>query len=648
MKINKLYFYSFMIIYLELVYKSVVYNHFWGINIIYTIIFSIPIIFFLTLISNIFKEKINKINTFIISILFFLYFSFQYIFYTLFSVPFSFQTISLANQALDFTNIIMDTLMKNIIVIILFFVPTLVLIIFRNKIIFNKGNIKNNLICFFLIIIFYLISILAIRFDKENIYSVYNLYYNIVEERKSILEFGLTTATRLDIKRTIFGFNEKLVKEDNKENDTNNTDDISDSVNSHERTYNETIIDFESMINSTNNKEKKTLLEYFSNAEASNKNDYTGYFKDKNLIFILAEGFNSIAVDPNLTPTLYKLINTGFKFNNFYSPVFLSTTGGEFQATTGLIPTQAILKMWKSNTPNIYYALGNSFNRLNYKTNAYHDWTYSYYERNKTMPTLGFNSYTGCRNGLEKEMKCSWLPSDIDLINTTVSRYDNESKFMTYYITVSGHAPYNFTGGNSIASKNKSLVSNLDYSDSVLAYLASQIELDRALNTLISKLESDNVLDDTVIALVGDHYPYTLSIDEINEVANYKKDSVVEVNRSDFIIWNSKMDKKIEVDKVGSQIDVLPTLLNLFGIEYDSRLIVGKDILSDYEGIAIFSNRSWVTNKGTYYASGNRFAANNDAVIDDNYVAKINARVANSFTVSNSIIKYNIYNDIFK
>ena len=108
------------------------------------------------------------------------------------------------------------------------------------------------------------------------------------------------------------------------------------------------------------------------------------------------------------------------------------------------------------------------------------------------------------------------------------------------------------------------------------------------------------------------------------------------------------MDKKIEVNKVGSQIDVLPTLLNLFGIEYDSRLIVGKDILSDYEGIAIFSNRSWVTNKGTYYASGNRFVANNDAVIDDNYVAKINARVANSFTVSNSIIKYNIYNDIFK
>ena len=73
----------------------------------------------------------------------------------------------------------------------------------------------------------------------------------------------------------------------------------------------------------------------------------------------------------------------------------------------------------------------------------------------------------------------------------------------------------------------------------------------------------------------------------------------MEVNRSNFILWNSEA-KTVEVDKVGSQIDVLPTLLNLFGIEYDSRLIIGKDILSDAPGLAIFSNRSWVSDYGTY------------------------------------------------
>ena len=116
----------------------------------------------------------------------------------------------------------------------------------------------------------------------------------------------------------------------------------------------------------------------------------------------MAEGFNSIAVDENLTPTLYKLTNSGFVFENFYSPVFLSTTGGEFQATTGLIPTQSILNMWKKDKPDIKYALGNSFSKAGYTANAYHDWTYTYYSRQDTMKTLGFDSYMGIGNGLEK------------------------------------------------------------------------------------------------------------------------------------------------------------------------------------------------------------------------------------------------------
>ena len=446
----------------------------------------------------------------------------------------------------------------------------------------------------------------------------------------------------MDIQRSIFGFHESIVEEEDTKN--NEEEELPEEVT----TYNQIDIDFDGLIASTNESGKKNLLEYLKNTSPTNQNDYTGYFKGKNLIFILAEGFNSIAVDSERTPTLYKLTHNGFVFNNFYSPVFLSTTGGEFQATTGLIPTQTILKTWKNNTPNIYYALGNSFNRLGYTTNAYHNWTYSYYERNKTMKTLGFYSYTGCRNGLELEMNCKWLPSDIDLMNVTFPKYSTEEQFMTYYITVSGHAPYNFTGGNNIASKNKNLVEDLPYSNSVKAYLASQIELDRALESLIQQLEEENILDNTVIALVGDHYPYTLSIDEINEISSYERDEIVEVNRSNFIIWNSEMKEKVEINKVGSQIDVLPTILNLFGIEYDSRLLVGKDILSNSEGIAIFSNRSWVTNKGTYFANENKFVSADDTEVDNEYIRKINTKVANSFTISDSIMKYDIYNYIFK
>lgn len=642
MKHSKLLFYTALILYLETVYKIFAYNQISGTSLIYTIIFSIPIILILTVISSLLTPKTNKIITFTITSLLCTYFIFQYIFYLLLSVPFSFQTITLANQAFDFTNVIIEFLIKNFLIIFIFILPFLLLILLKDKINFDKVNLKKQSVYLSLTIVFYIISLLSLQFNKNDIYSVYNLYYHIREERKTILNFGLITFTKLDIKRIFFDFDEQILVE-NMNTDNSNKEEIKKRP-----TYNQINIDFDSFILNTNIIEKKNLLEYFKNTLPTNQNEYTGYFKNKNLIFILAEGFNSIAIDPNLTPTLYKLTNNGFVFNNFYSPVFLSTTGGEFQATTGIIPTQTILKNWKINTPNIYYALGNSFNRLNYTTNAYHNWTYSYYERHKTMKTLGFNSYIGCKNGLEKEMNCNWLPSDIDLMNVTIPKYIKNEKFMTYYITVSGHAPYSFTGGNNISVKNKELVINLPYSNNVKAYLASQIELDKALESLINQLEANGTLNDTVIALVGDHYPYTLSINEINELSNYKRDKIVEVNKSNLIIWNNKMTDKIEINKVGSQIDVLPTLLNLFGIEYDSRLIVGKDILSNFEGIAIFSNRSWVTDKGTYFSNENKFISKNNQIVTDEYISEINTKVANSFTISNSIIKYNIYNEIFK
>ena len=174
------------------------------------------------------------------------------------------------------------------------------------------------------------------------------------------------------------------------------------------------------------------------------------------------------------------------------------------------------------------------------------------------------------------------------------------------------------------------------------------MELDRALEVLIQDLEEKGILEDTVIALVGDHYPYTLSIDDINQISTYPRDPIVEVNRSNFILWNSEMEEPVKIEKVGSQIDVLPTLLNLFGIEYDSRLIIGQDILSDNPGVAIFSNRSWVSDYGTYFASQKQFVPKGNTELDSDYVEKMNQSVANKFTMSQSFLKYDIYTKLVK
>ena len=629
LKIHPFIYFFFTILYLEIISKIVITNHLFNLGLIYVLIYSLPFCLFFTLLSKSFFYKMNKIISIIITLVITIYFEVQYIFYNLFSIPFSFSTISLANQALDFSNIIKDAILDHLLVFSLYLIPLIILIILNKKIDFSKYHKESIISLFFMLITSYIFTFLTLIPSQEK----KDLYFKIDDQISIIDSFGMLTYTKIDLKRQIWGYDTDLIIEAKPE-----------EKEPTEIEYGDNILDLN--LSETNNNNINKINNYVTNSSPTNKNKYTGLFKDKNLIFILAEGFNEIAVDETRTPTLYKMVNNGFVFNNFYSPVFLSTTGGEFQATTGLIPTQEILSTWKKKTPKISYALGNTFSQLGYRIHSYHNWTYTYYKRNITMKTLGFTNYLGCGNGLEDRMDCGWLPQDSKMIEVTTPDYLNkEGNFVTYYVTVSGHSPYN--SGDNIARIHLDSVKDLTYSDSVKYYLAAQVELDKMLEELIKDLEESGELDNTVIALVGDHYPYTLSIDEMNEAATYEKDDTIEVNHSNFILWNNQIEEPIVIDKVGSQIDVLPTILNLFGIDYDSRLIVGKDILSDYEGLAIFSNRSWTSDYGSYDSSTKTFTLKEGKELKDEtieeYVTRINNRVANSFSISKLIIDNNYY-----
>ena len=188
------------------------------------------------------------------------------------------------------------------------------------------------------------------------------------------------------------------------------------------------------------------------------------------------------------------------------------------------------------------------------------------------------------------------------------------------------------------------MVDDLDYPEAARGYLATQIELDRAVKALMDKLAAANKLDDTVIVLTADHYPYNLPIKYINMLSDYERDSLIEANSNNLIIYNSKMEST-EIDKVSMSIDILPTVLNLFGIDYDSRLIMGKDILSDSEGIAIFKDKSWITDKGTYHAATKKFGADKVDVSNE-YINRINAIVNNRVAISKMIVDNNYYESI--
>ncbi len=644
-------FYAVTILYLEILSKVIITDHTLNNGLVYLLIFTLPFILLITLLTKIFPRIINKINSFILMGIITVYFEVQLIFHRLFSVPFSFSTIGLADQALDFTNIIKDAILSNLLHFVLFLLPFILLIILNKKIDYNRYHKYSIISLIIMFALSYGATFVTLIPNKSEMNSPYKLYFKIDDQASIIDNFGMLTYTKIDIKRQLFGYESEIVLD--------NEEEMVIPVEEGEIDYgfNALELDFEK---ATNNKNIQTLNTYFSNSNPSNKTKYTGMFKDKNLIFILAEGFNEIAVDEQRTPTLYKMVHTGFDFTNFYSPVFLSTTGGEFQATTGLIPTQEILGAWKSKMPTISYGLGNAFSRIGYRAQSYHDWTYTYYSREKTMKTIGFSNYMGCGNGLEKRLHtdnelrymkypCQWLEFDSDMVNVTAPLYmGQEGNYVTYYVTVSGHSPYNYN--DIVANHHFDTVKDLNYSSQVKYYLASQVELDKMLEALVKQLEENGELDDTVIALVGDHYPYTLSTEEMNEAASYTKDGVIEINRSNFILWNNAMEEPIVVNKVGSQIDVLPTLLNLFGIEYDSRLILGKDILSNSEGIAIFSNRSWVTDYGWYQASSRRFTLREGMELEnqDEYINRINNKVNNYFSISKLIVDNDYYTYIIE
>lgn len=619
------------LLYFDLIYGLFTFDSYLRGSIINVVLFDLMISFLVFLITTLKKPKVNKIIAYVIYGFLGFWYSLYYVFYKVFATPFSLSLFEETDQVLEFGKNVILSILTNLHVIILFFIPLILLIIFRKhkcRIRMRKKNVIAYL-CLFLISL--VVFILNIFLQGKDVGNIYNLYFETNNVALNIERLGVMDATWLDLYRTIFGFEEKIIDTPALEEEE------ADSLFDYD--YNKLDLDI-----SSGNANVEKITKFINKETGSKQNKYTGMFRDMNLIYIVAESFSEIAVSQELTPTLYKMIHEGFDFTNYYSSNNLSTIGGEFQALTGLYADGSILSTWRKGSSKFMYGLGNVFKDLGYKTYAYHNNSAYFQDRNVYLKNLGFTNFKGCYNGMEKLINCNiWPQSDVEMVNATVKDYINSDKpFMTYYMTVSGHFYYE-KSENSMARKNWKYVKDLDYPESVKGYIATQIELDKALESLLKKLEEANKLDNTVIVLLADHYPYNLSINDINKLSTYKRDSLIEVNSNNLIIYNSRM-KSTKVDKVAMSIDVLPTVLNLFGVKYDSRLIMGKDILSPSEGIAIFKDKSWVTNKGTYKASSGKFTSKEE--VDDKYVSSINSIVNNRVAMSRLIVANNYYNKV--
>ena len=608
-----------ILIYLEFMLGLLLYDNYSRETILSVMIYAFFSSLIITFFTTIFSSKMNKILNYIIYFFLSFWFSLQFVFKSSIKTFFTIDLFKISDQAVGFLGEFFYIIFKNLYGIIIFFLPFILLCIFSKKLDYKTVKKEKIYLCSYLAIIpFSYFSYTYYLKHQDNVaISLNDLYYNTDNIALSIQRLGLLPSTGLDIYRNLFGFDDKII--DIKYEEPKKDQEISD--------YGENKLNLEFDDNIS-----ETVKKYIENNQGTSKNKYTAIFDNKNLIFIVAESFSTIGVNQKLTPTLYSLINSGFVFQNFYVPYYLSTIGGEFSSLTGIYPDTSTLSIWRRGSNTFPYGLANLFQMKGYNTYAYHNHSGYFQDRYKYLKSLGFDNFKACGMGLD--INCDlWPESDLEMIQSTYTDYIDSSKpFLVYYMTVSGHLEYNFSG-NSMASKNRKLVDHLPYSNSVKAYLATQIELDKALKLLISKLEESNILKDTIIVLLADHYPYGLSLKEMNEISSYERDDLFEINHNSLVIWNPNL-KTIKIDKVGMPIDVLPTIYNLFGIDYDSRLYAGNDLLSPNEGLVILGNRSWITDSGKYSSIDNTYSGNDDI----SYVKNINNIVANKIAFSKSII----------
>lgn len=527
------------------------------------------------------------------------------------------------NRLTDYKDAAIQACVENLPgIVILFVFPVGIAVVWlflrRNRMDYSfKRKKKVAAVCLASAVFFHLVMIGIIQlYPWEGDFTPKSLYKTDLYTDEQVEQLGLLNMLRLDVIHTVFGVPDSGIPQVRE-----NAEEVSNEPEETVYDDNALDIDFASMQASAATEDAAWLSQYFESVTPTSQNEYTGMFEGYNVIFLTAEGFSGYVIDPELTPTLYKLSHEGFVFSNFYSTLhFTSTSGGEFQNLTGLYPKAGFpVSMTETGKRGTYlpFTLANRLNAKGYTSIGYH-FNSNMYGRELSHPNLGYEwrQATECSRPIERELaesgKPYWPQSDDYMIEQTFADYVDKQPFNIYYLTISAHLPYGYDS-NMMSARNRELVEGLPYSEKTKAYIAANMELEKGLTWLVNKLEETGIADKTLIVMAPDHIPYS-DPDILEELAGRsfggsglanldEQDVDLDIYRNTWILWSASMKEPVEVDKVCSQVDILPTVLNLLGEEYDSRMLSGVDVLSEADPLVVFTSNSWKTDRGTY----NRF-----------------------------------------
>ena len=623
---------------------------FWDTPLVYILLFSAAGGFLLSALVDILPRKAAHIVTYALCVFWTVLTCIEYCCKSYFKSYWglSFITQMTGNVVGNFFSTMLEIIFGRIVFILLSFLPLVLLIILRRRLLPGKTlSVRCRVMALAVFAVCQAVgSALCYTGEDRADYT-----YNYVTDY-AVPRFGLAATIRLEAQYAIFGLPDAPVIQVDEP--------VPDEPVVYD--YNKMELDFTATSDLVGGSTLENMHNYFSSKTASQQNEYTGMFKGKNLIQITAEAFSPYVISKELTPTLYKLTHEGFVFTNYYQPGWgQSTTGGEFAHMTGIIPTwvNGNLSFYASHQDYMPFALGNQFRALGYTTVAYHNNSYTYYNRHLTHPNLGYDYY-GQGNGLTLTVP-GWPYSDLEMMELTapayIEDYVNTGKpFHAYYMSVSGHA--NWGWGNAMSAKNReaAVAAYPNASQPVQGYIAANLELEYALTYLLEQLEAAGIADDTVICMTADHYPYALVTDEVDyyQELSGKQDSELDISRykNTWLLWSGSMESSVTVNTPCSAIDILPTVSNLFGLEFDSRLMSGHDVFAqNYNAsqastcmplVILPTNRgySWITAAGTYDAKTRTFTPNPGITVADDYVKTVSSLIDAKYSYARQLIQY--------
>lgn len=634
------FYWVFALMYWECLLSGAVFHSF-GVR-IYALGFTLSAALLVTLVLSFLRKGRFGAEVFLTAVLTLLYGS-QIVYHFIFGTLYSVAMVSQGGEAMtNFWRELLAAMGDHFPWLIALLVPLALRIFLREGL---KGELraKGRIVLLALAVALFALTRAGIRQTGTEMFSDEDYYRSgEIATNQNVQRFGLLTTIRLELTRHAKTEEQDyyIPEETQGENPAQEPAEVK---------YNVMDIDFDALNALTEDKKLLAINDYCSKVTGTNQNEYTGMLKDYNLIVMCAESFSPAAIDKDLTPNLYKLTQQGIIFNNYYNTFPNTTTDGEYALMQGLYPdagrSKAVSSLYASRSSYLPFTLGNAFqSQRGVESFGYHNYRGSYYGRSESHPNMG---YTMKFAGDGMTFTTNWPASDLEMMEQSVDDYIGKEPFHAYYMTFSGHYKYDI-GTNEMAKRNWDQVKDLPYSSNAIkAYLSCNIEFDKAIGYLMERLEQAGVADRTAIVIAGDHFPYGLKDSEYAELIGHDIDGFSKF-KSTLIFWVGGLEKNIVVDEYCCNVDVLPTILNLWGFEYDSRLLAGTDVFSDGTHAAVLVDKSFLTDKVWFNASTGEIRYQvPESEIPEGYVENMNQLIATRFSISADILNTAYYNFVF-